>query len=75
MKAVSRTVSHLLAVMAAILLAVWCDTYLPEAIKLLAFVVIVFLALAYTLYAFFSGSRKFSLKKIWKEVLDFMYGL
>ena len=56
-------------------LSVWAYYYLPEPIKLMGFAIALALAIVYTLYALLGGQTKRRLRKVWKEILDALYGL
>ena len=56
-------------------LSVWAYYYLPEPIKLMGFAIALVLAIVYTLYALLGGQTKYKLRKVWKEILDPLYGL
>ena len=59
----------------AVALSVWAYYYLPEPIKLMGFAIALVLAMVCTLYTLLGGQTKHKLRKVWKEILDALYGL
>lgn len=75
MKPIASIYLRLFAVVGGLLLAIWCFLYLPDSIKIYGFAFFAGAAFLYTLYALLTRNRRFDLKKIWKEILDALYGL
>lgn len=68
-------IRHGVVVMAAMALAIWGYYYLPGKIKLVAAAVFLLFVTCYTVFALVAGNRSINLRTLWKEFLDFLYGL
>mgnify|MGYP003575708966 CR=1 FL=1 len=74
MKSISAAYYRFLLVLCAALLATWCSLYLPGAVKIYGFALAFVSVLAYTIYASLTDDRRFSIKGMWKELFDALYG-
>ena len=75
-----NSASRLYPFFAAILgiaIAIFIYLYVPEGLKVVVFLLLLLFAIAYTMFRLFFRRENdgFSLKKLWKEVIDFLYGL
>lgn len=68
-------IRHVIVIMAAMALAIWSFYNLSGKIKLVAAVAFLLFAICYTIVALVTRKRSINLRALWKEFLDFLYGL
>jgi len=53
----------------------WIDSFLPPAVFIVAALVFFVFAVLYTVFRLLGGRGRIGVGKLWKEFLDFLYGL